>query len=95
MKDNKLQKCKRIFALIGAILLVLLYVATFVLAFGKSEGMRQWFTMCFGGTFLIPLVLYGMWLIYKALHNHRESVSAPLQQMADKQPVEEQENGEE
>ena len=95
MKENKLQKCKRILALIGAILLVLLYVATFILAFGKSEGMRQWFTMCFGGTFLIPLILYGMWLIYKALHDNRENISASKQQMTDEKPVGEQGNGEE
>ncbi len=94
MKENKLQKCKRILALTGAILLVLLYVATFILAFGKSEGMQQWFTMCFGGTFLIPLVLYGMWLIYKALHNHREDASASLQQRMDEKPADAQENGE-
>lgn len=95
MKENKLQKCKRILALIGAILLVLLYVATFILAFGKSQGMRQWFSMCFGGTFLIPLILYGMWLIYKALYNHRERASASLQQTPDEKPVDEQENREE
>lgn len=94
MKDNKLQKCKRILALTGAVLLVFLYVATFILAFGKSEGMQQWFTMCFGGTFLIPLVLYGMWLIYRALHGNREN-SAPLHQVSEEKPVEEQENGEE
>lgn len=95
MKDNKLQKCKRILALTGAVLLVLLYVATFILAFGKSQGMQQWFSMCFGGTFLIPMVLYGMWLIYKALHSRREIDSAPLQQISGEKPVEEQENGEE
>ena len=49
---------KRIAALIGAILLVSLYVITlFVAIFDKSQG-GKWFMICLGATFAIPFLLW-------------------------------------
>lgn len=67
---ERLTKVKRILALAGAVLLILLYLVTFILAFGKSQNISQWFSICFGATFLVPLTLYAMFLIYKVLNNY-------------------------
>lgn len=73
-----MKKMKRIFALTGAILLIVLYVVTLVLAFGKSVPAKQWFMMCFGGTFLIPFVLYAMWIMYRVLNGRKQEIDEML-----------------
>lgn len=61
-----MKKFKRIFALLGAILLILLYVSTLVFAFidhSASMGLLKASIAC---TILLPVLLYAYALVYKA-----------------------------
>ena len=57
---------KRAFALIGAVLLILLYVSTFIFALfdhSASLGLLKASIAC---TILLPVLLYAYTLVYKA-----------------------------
>lgn len=61
-----MKKFKRISALIGAVLLILLYVSTFVFAMidhSASKGLLKASIAC---TILLPVLLYAYALVYKA-----------------------------
>lgn len=66
-----MEKLKRIAALIGAILLFLLYLSTFIFSLMGSESAHMMFRACIAGTVLIPVVLYAMILVAKYLKNHK------------------------
>lgn len=60
-----MKKFKRIFALIGAIILVALYVSTLVFALMDnpySDGLLKASIAC---TILLPVLLYAITLVYK------------------------------
>ncbi|MDO4312721.1 MAG: hypothetical protein Q4C52_06530 [Eubacteriales bacterium] len=60
-----MKKFKRIFALLGAVLLVLLYVSTFIFALidhSASKGLLKASIAC---TILLPVLLYAFTLVYK------------------------------
>lgn len=56
---------KRIFAIIGIVILVLLYVATLIAAIADSTAKMDFFRASVAVTILIPVLLYGYMLIYK------------------------------
>lgn len=61
-----MKNLKRAFALIGAVLLILLYVSTFVFALfdhSASKGLLKASIAC---TILLPVLLYAYVLVYKA-----------------------------
>lgn len=60
-------KLKRILALIGAILLVALYVSTLVFALMSSELAQGLFMASVFCTVAIPVLIYACMLIYKVL----------------------------
>ena len=67
-----MKKFKRIFALTGAILLILLYVSTLVFAFidhPASMGLLKAAVAC---TILLPVLLYAYALVYKATRKEDE-----------------------
>lgn len=67
-----MKKFKRIFALTGAILLILLYVSTLVFAFidhPASIGLLKAAVAC---TILLPVLLYAYALVYKATRKEDE-----------------------
>ena len=63
---------KRIFALIGAVILVLLYITTLVCAIINSPFSVQLFKASVAMTILIPVLIFGYRLIYKVLKNYSE-----------------------
>lgn len=57
-KSNKKRSPKQIVALIGVILLALLYVVTLILAFADTSSSGNLFMSCFVATAMLPLVLW-------------------------------------
>ena len=65
---NKL-KLKRFGALALVVILVGLYITTFILAFMKSPTAQKLFQASVIATVALPVTLYGYMLIYKYLKN--------------------------
>lgn len=63
-------KSKRILAMLGVILLVLMYIITLIAALFSSPSFKGLFTASIYCTFVIPLFLYVYMLIYKVLKGH-------------------------
>jgi len=68
---NKL-KIKRIGALALVVILLGLYITTFILAFMKSPTAQKLFQGSVIATIAIPIMLYGYMLIYKYLKNRNQ-----------------------
>ncbi len=66
-----MEKFKRIAALIGIILLLGLYVGTFIFSLMDSEYAQMMFRACIAGTILIPVILYAMMMVAKYLKNRK------------------------
>ena len=62
-------KLKRIGAIALVVLLVGLYITTFILAFMKSPTAQALFQGSVIATIALPVMLYGYMLIYKYLKN--------------------------
>ena len=62
-----MQKLKRIFALIGAVLLVVLYVCTLIFSLIGAPWADVMLKASIGATILIPVLLYGMILMARVL----------------------------
>lgn len=62
-----MQKLKRISALIGAVLLGILYVCTLIFALIGSPWANDMLKAAVAATILIPVLLYGMILIARVL----------------------------
>lgn len=60
-----MKKAQRIFALLGVILLVLLYVSTLIFAFLDSSASMGLFKISIAGTIFIPVILYAMTIFHK------------------------------
>ena len=60
-----MKKFKRLYALLGAILLVLLYLSTLIFALMDSELATGMFKVSVAGTIIIPILLYGILLFYR------------------------------
>ena len=55
-----MDKFKRVWAMIGVILLVFMYVMTIITAIFASDGSRNWFIGSIMMTVLVPMVLYAI-----------------------------------
>lgn len=67
-----MKKTKRILALIGAILLISLYVITFIFSLMKSDLAKDLFKISFICTITIPILLYGYILVYRILNKRKD-----------------------
>lgn len=67
MEQPKYTKTQRIVALIGVILLALLYIATLISAIIATPATPQLFKMCLLASFIIPLVIWGYSKVVKFL----------------------------
>ena len=63
-----MKKSKRIMALIGAILLVLLYVSTLIFAFIDSVVSKKLLVAAIAATILLPVLLYIYSLFSRTSH---------------------------
>lgn len=64
-----MKKKKRIFAWIGIIFLVSLYLATLIFALIGSSQAFDMFKMCLGFTIVIPVLLYVYGMLHRVLHS--------------------------
>lgn len=89
MKDKNTDRMnsKRIVAIIGIALLLLLYLATLIAAFADSSVSAQWFRLCLGGTLVIPLVVW----LYSWMYGRLTGKPAPGDPDADDAAVSPQE----
>ena len=65
-------KLKRIGALALVVILLALYITTFILAFMKSPTAQKLFQVSAIATIALPVTLYGYMLIYKYLKNRNK-----------------------
>ena len=61
------KKSKRIFALAGAVLLIILYLSTLVFAFIDTDTSTRLLKASVALTILIPVLLYAFTMVYKLL----------------------------
>lgn len=69
-----MKKMKRIFALISAILLIGLYISTFVFALMGSELSQNLFMASVALTIILPVLLYAMILIHRLVDKNSGSI---------------------
>lgn len=63
--NNKKNLIKRIVALLGAIILILMFVATFVVAVWNFEGSDRVFKALIGCDIFVPIILWAYIMIYR------------------------------
>lgn len=66
---------RRVLAIIGVILLLSMYIATFVFAVIDSPNSDGWLMASIYCTIVIPVLLYGYTLIYRYLKNKNNSIT--------------------
>lgn len=69
----RMKKLKRIFALLGAAALVLMYLCTLVFALTDHPAASDLLWASIGCTILIPVLLYGFLLVYKLTSHDQDS----------------------
>lgn len=67
-----MKRIKRILALAGALLLLLLYSATFFFALSGSPDADGWFKASLFCTVAVPVLIYGYILVYRYLKNRKK-----------------------
>ena len=72
-------KGKRIPAWAGIVLLVGMYVVTFVTGLMHGERADAWFKMSIACTIALPILLYGYSLIYKLMKKEKELLDICIQ----------------
>lgn len=72
-----MKKTKRIFAVIGIILLVGLYVSTLVFAFIDHTASLGFLKASIASTILLPVLLYAYTLIYKLSKGKDDDMDSP------------------
>ena len=69
-----MNKAKRLFALLSAVLLLGLYISTFIFAMMDSEFSQKLLLASIALTILLPVILYGMILIHKLVKHSEEEI---------------------
>ncbi len=67
---------KRILAIIGAVLLVFMYIMTLISALSGSQDYWNMLMASASCTIIVPVLLYAYGLIYRLLKERREELSA-------------------
>lgn len=63
------RKIRQVLAILGIMILIGLYVMTFIFALLSSPNAANWFKASLYATIIIPTLLYAYLLIYKYLKN--------------------------
>lgn len=71
-KKNKLDTTKRIAALLGTIVLVLLVIMTLVFAITDNPATMSYFMAAFALMIIIPGLIFGYQIVYRALKSLRD-----------------------
>lgn len=75
-KTEKPSKGKRILALAGVILLIGLYVVTFICAIFTTPAAKGLFMACIFATVAVPVMGYAYILVYRVLKKKKEETDA-------------------
>ena len=67
-----MQKTKRIFALLGVVLIAALYLITLVLSFSSHPNADRWLMASLFATIAVPLFLYIMLWLSRVLNKNDE-----------------------
>lgn len=67
-----MKKAKQIAAIIGIILLLSIYIVTLISAITAKPYANSLFIACLYCTIVIPIVIYGFMVVYKAVHKKNE-----------------------
>ena len=73
-----MHKAKRIFAIIGIIFLISLYLITLFSAIFGSEHTNGLFYASLFSTFFIPVMIYAIMLIYRIIHKSKDVFSPDI-----------------
>lgn len=69
-----MKNTRRILAIAGVILLLAMYVMSFVFAISGSESADGWFKVSLFCTIAIPVMLYAYTLVYRYLKDRQEEI---------------------
>ncbi len=85
-KTNKTKRnSKQIVALIGVILLALLYIVTLFAAIFNPDGAGKLFRGCLGATVVVPILIWGYIWMYGKLTNRHTMADLDILQTSDTQ----------
>ncbi len=71
-KDNKKTRFKRVAALIGVILLVLMYILCLIFAIMDFDGWQRYFMACIACTIAVPILLWINIFLYDRMMDRRK-----------------------
>ena len=71
VKGSSMKNFKRIAALAGVIILLLVFCLPMVFAWGSSEGAQTLFRASFAAAVLVPIVAYVFWMAYRIWGNKK------------------------
>ena len=72
MKEETFKKVRRIAAIVAIVLLVGMYVVAFIAAMGKSENAQALFKLALYCTFVVPVIIYLLQLVYKLANKDKD-----------------------
>ncbi|MBQ4563336.1 MAG: hypothetical protein IJA58_02515 [Lachnospiraceae bacterium] len=73
MKKEKLSTVRRVLAMAGIVLIVLMYLATLVFAFIDPTQSKSWLMASIFTTFFVAFILYAFNLLLKMLQDKKDA----------------------
>lgn len=74
-KNKKKATSKQVVAIVGVVLLVLMYLVTLVVAFVDTSASGHLFAMCLFASFAIPFLIWiYAWLYQKMVHRNEDAL---------------------
>lgn len=71
MKTNKLSTTRRVLAIVGIVLIVLMYLATLIFAIIDPTQSKSWLMASIFTTFFVAFVLYAFNLLLKMIQDRK------------------------
>ncbi|MBR5967076.1 MAG: hypothetical protein IK001_00625 [Lachnospiraceae bacterium] len=73
MKEETFKKVRRIAAITAIVLLVGMYIVAIVASLGKSENAQAIFKLALYCTFVVPVIIYLLQLVYKLANRDKDN----------------------
>ena len=86
MEDKKIKRHKQIAAIIGVVLLVALYLVTFILALCRFEGASSLFMGALACTIVVPVLIWIYIWLYGLL-THKKTIATLFPDAPDEEDV--------
>lgn len=75
-KQERMLKMRRVMAMIGVIIIALLYIYFFFLAFRNDPGTMPALFAAFAATIIVPVIMYALGLLAKNMADYSDSGSS-------------------